>query len=396
MLSLEHLKGKDIIIWGTGLHAVKCAYFLKQKGFFVQYFMNTDCKISGFMEKPVYAPSPERCKTKFVIVASTENVYISISQQLSSFGMLEVLDFAYYQWFFKQIVLLHGNCHIMPIQEYLGSSTAFTLKYTFYPHPLIQNGMKPIPLQSMQIMDVWIHEDIRADNPYGYELSDEYMRKGILRTSKEIVIPNLFGMGRAFFPQEKASEDEKLITKGNNPIANGDDRNGMFPYVDRVIERALTQMNNVNDIISFCKSKECLSKEEIVDNFHEYIEKIKKREAQWDICITEFILDHYKNEKLFYDSGHPTNTIFRKISEEILAKLGIQDMQIECSAVLDAHEVPVYPVTREVLGMQWEDDSIRVSKNAKRAVEKMDFEEYIREYIWWRNQECVTDKNEDN
>ena len=391
MISLEYLQGKDIAIWGTGLHAVKCAYFLQQRHIFVHCFINSDCKIPMFLGRPVYTPSIEKCKEKMIIVASSERVYVGISEQLVSFGLLEVADFVYYQWFMKQIVLLHGNCHIIPIQEYLNSSTVFCEKYTFYQHPLIQNGMKPLSPQMMKIIDVWIHEDIRTDNQYGYELSDEYMRKDLSKTALEIVIPHLFGLGRAFFPQEKAYENDCIITKGNNAIVNGDDRNGMFPFVDRVIERALTKTNNVNDIICFCKSRDCLSKKVINENFQEYIAKMQKREEQWDIKITEFILSNYKYKKLFYDSGHPTNEVLKKISEDILTKLGIQDLQIECNMVLDAHEVPIYPITREVLNLQWEENCIRTSENARRASAKMDFDEYIREYVWWRNQESVTD-----
>lgn len=201
MISLEFYQGKEIVIWGTGLHAVKCAYFLQQQHISVAYFLNNNCKISTFLGKPVHIPSEVKCKDKLIIVASSENVYVAISEQLATLGLSEVEDYIYYQWFMKKIVLLHGNCHIIPIQEYLNSSSTFRQRYTFYQHPLIQNGMKPLSKKMMQLIDLWIHEDIRSDNEYGYELSDEYMRKDMSETTVEIIIPHLFGLGRLFFPQ---------------------------------------------------------------------------------------------------------------------------------------------------------------------------------------------------
>ncbi len=47
------------------------------------------------------------------------------------------------------------------------------------------------------------------------------------------------------------------------------------------------------------------------------------------------------------------------------------------------HENPVYPVVINYLRMNWKEEELRKSFTAKKMCKFMDFEEYIREYLWW-------------
>ena len=143
---------------------------------------------------------------------------------------------------------------------------------------------------------------------------------------------------------------------------------------------------SLEQICSYVQGDGILSSGDILQNFNTYITKIQQREKDWDIKISDFILTHYKSEKLFYDSGHPTNVIFEKISVDILQILGISDW-ISTDLRLDSNEIPIYPWIRKVLGMEWTEERIRVSSNAKKCSDYMDIKEYIREYIWWCHSE---------
>ena len=68
--------------------------------------------------------------------------------------------------------------------------------------------------------------------------------------------------------------------------------------------------------------------------------------------------------------------LFRSISDWISTDLR-----------LDSNEIPIYPWIRKVLGMEWTEERIRVSSNAKKCSDYMDIKEYIREYIWWCHSE---------
>ncbi len=364
-------------MFGTGLNGVKCAYYLQNKSINIAYCLNNNCRESEFCGYSVYEPDVERLSGVFVIVATNHRVYPEISKQLQENGLREFQDYIYYEWIFKKIVLLHGNCHMLVIESFLMSSEIFCDNYITYPNPLIcYNNEKKVEECVLKNCDIWIHEDIKPDNEFGYYLCDEYMRNYTKEDVVEIVIPHLFGLGKCFFPQSDWN-------KHNKKIANGKDINGMFPHSDKVIDKCVEKGMDKKSILEFCMGETAIDQDEIRDNFELYMDKIKEREKKWDIKIVDFILENYKYKKLFYDKGHPTNDILGKISIEILEKLGINDKNIYSEECLDYHEEPVYPIVRKTLGLKWDDGFIRKSDIAKKACSRMDFKEYIEEYLWW-------------
>lgn len=369
--------GRILVVFGTGLEAVRCMYYLQEKGITVAYYLNNNCKVEQFCNCPVFEPNKENLRDVFVLVASKEHVYPIISKQLEENGLSEFKDYIYYDWIDKKLVLLHGNCHMLIISSLLLSSKTFSRQYSIYPNPLIYENKKgKVEKAVLENCDVWIHEDIRTDNGYSYFLSDEYMRNFIRADAVEIVIPNLFGLGKAFFPQSEANQR-------NNDIKNGEDTNGMFPRADKVIDKCVEQGMKKEDIIGFCMRDDAISQAEIKQNFRMYIEKMRMREQEWDIKIVDYILENYKKQKLFYDMGHPVNDVLEVISTGVLEKLGIKDEFIFADKNLDGHEDPVYPAVIKTLGMNWNNGLLRKSPWGKRVHEEMDFREYVEEYLWW-------------
>lgn len=382
MTSINDLKTRKIAIFGTGLDGVKCAYYLHNQRISIKCFLNNNSKIEAFMGYPVYEPNNIKVSDKdYVIIAvGAISTYLMLAEQLSKMGMEEFKDFIYYKWIGKKIVLLHGNCHMVVIGSYLESSNKFSRKYAIYPNPCIcDNKDGYIKDQVFENCDVWIHEDIRKDIEYGYYLSDEHMPNCFLekgKSPKEIIVPHLFGLGKAFFPQSDCNNS-------NEEINNGRDRNGMFPHADTVIDKCVGEGKKVEDIIKYCKSDAALNGDYIRKNFTEYMERIRKREESWSIKMYDFILDNYQKEKLFYDERHPTNIIMKKIVVDILQVLAIREDYIDTDIEMDTHENPVYPCVRHELNLDWKDGEIRKSRAAKKMIGRMDFEEYIREYLLW-------------
>lgn len=369
--------GRSFAVFGTGLEAVKCIYYLQEKGIEITYCLNNNCKVEQFCGCPVFEPDKENMRNVFILVASKEHVYPIISRQLEENGLSEFKDYIYYEWIDKKLVLLHGNCHMSIIKLFLLSSKTFSRQYSIYPNPLIcENKKGKIEKAVLESCDLWIHEDIQTDNGYSYFLSDEYIRKFIRADAVEIVIPNLFGLGRAFFPQ--SGENHR-----NNVIKNGGDVNGMFPRADKVIDKCIEQGMNKEDIIGFCMRDDAISWVLIEENFNRYINKMRIREQGWDIKIVDYILENYKQQKLFYDMGHPVNKVLEVISAGVLEKLGINGESIFAYENLDGHEDPVYPAVIKTLGMNWDNGLLRKSLRGKRVHEDMDFRKYIEEYLWW-------------
>lgn len=374
MVTWEWLKNKKVVMYGTGINAVKCVRLLEKNGIKVEFVLDGKDGIGIFKSYPVYQPIVENLKEYYVVVASSYETYPIIKEKLR--GLNEFESYIYYGWLDKKMVLLHGNCHMDVIEDFLNSSEAFSRNYAVYPTARICTKERTKE-EVLKYMDVWIHEDIRKDNLFGYEFSDEYMKLNLPKDIKEIIMPHLYSLGAGFFPHAKEKNDK------NAALLNGAYENGMFPFKDCIIEECVKRDMNAEEIYEYAMRDNIMPRKYIVDNFNEYIKKIERRESAWDIKILGFILEHYKKEKLFFDMGHPTNIVLKSVALKILEYLGIFGDLIETDVLLDYHEVPIYPWIRKVLGLEWDEDYIRNSKEAIKSSDTMDTAEYIREYIWW-------------
>lgn len=378
MITLENIRKKKIVVYGTGVNAVKSVYFLEQENIKIEYIIDGRTGTGRFKNYKVYQPSADTLDGKYIVVACSPETYPAIKQRLKAYKEFE--DYMFFGWLNKKMVFLHGNCHMDIIESFLQSSEKFQNKYAIYPTPRICTGER-VNEQILCNMDIWIHEDIQVSNRFGYKVSDEYIKKYMAPNVTEIVIPHLYGLGAGFFPHTQVENSR------NTALLNGAYENGMFPDRDDIIERCmeLCVQNRtdikVKEIYQFSCEDGIIPEEYIKSNFEKYISKIKQREKVWDIKILDFILQHYKHEKLFYDKGHPTNVILKKISEEILKILKIRD-EVTSDKTLDIHEVPIYPWIKKVLGMEWKEEFIRVHAGSMKAA-PMNVLEYIREYIWW-------------
>lgn len=373
MVTVDSLKNKEVVVYGTGINAVKCISFLESQKIKIKYVLDGREGIGKFKNYSVCEPSEQKLNGKYIVVACAEKTYNEIKERLCNYQ--EFRDYVYYRWLNKKIIFLHGNCHMDIIEAYLSSSKKFQEMYAIYPTPRICTR-ESLDKDILADMDIWIHEDIQSKNVISYEVADEFLRPLMKENIVEIIIPHLYGLGAAFFPHAKDGNDKNIA------LLNGAYENGMFPLRDDVIDKCVDQNMNIEQICKYVYEDNIISWEYIIENFNFYIEKIREREMSWDIKILDFILENYKTKKLFYDIGHPTNIILEKVSADILKLLGISD-QVSTDEKLDYHEVPIYPWICKVLGMEWKERLIRVNDKAIKCNDYMDIAEYIREYIWW-------------
>lgn len=378
---------KELVIWGTALEAVKAMYNFEKCGMKILYFLNSSCNISNFKGYEVFEPSKEVVSGKFIAVATTLNVYMSISETLKSWGLTEFDDFIYYEWIDKKMVLLHGNCYMDYVKRVLTVTKEFTSKYFLYPNPLIHENIGgEISENVLKRVDVWIHQNVTDQNAFSHKLSDTYIGERVKSTCDEVVVPNFTGLVCGMYIL-----CEKLETNQENHfIRNGEDINGMFPFSDRIVEKALEYSHDFNAIYEYCISDNVIHKQDIVDDFNKWIEKIGEREKRWDIKILDYILENYRDKQLFYDINHPTEELMDEVINRILKRLNINEYEKNKEdSYLGVHEIPVYPCVRKALDIKWNKEYIREGIYGKRATDKMDLKEYIREYIWWRHNKIL-------
>lgn len=363
---------KKIVVWGTG--DVSAAFLYRNRSKYeIEYFL-CNYKSGDFHGISIKKPCKENCENKFIVIAST--YYEEISGQLKGWGFKELVNFIPSEALNKKVVLLHGNCHMTSIKLLMETSEDFVKNYYIYDLPRIQEIRKGyIDEDLLHYCDVFIHQDIREDNSYGYKLSDEYMIKRLGRDAKRICVPNLFGLGRGFFPQT-------VLWNENNPVFRKN-KNGLFPHGDENIMKLMNAEWNIEDIIKRLKGGGVYTGEYILECFNLYLDKIKEREQKWDVKILSYILEKYRKEKLFYDLGHPCNNVMKEICKGIFRILGIDSLTIgNISQNMDAYEQPIYPCVARALNLDYEYRFIRCS-GIKLDSGEMDFEEYIRQYIYW-------------
>lgn len=373
---------KEIVLFGTGISAEK---FIFECGsdFDIKYVLDFKKYSRKFLGKyDVYEPTKENCSKYFIVVAG--DYYRSkIIPFFKQMGKEELVDYIWYEWNEKEIVIINANCYGPHIKKYLQADDDFTKSFCFYPVPTIcENHAGTIDENIIKRCSVFIHQDIKPDNAFGYKLSDEYLLKQIPSNTKTITIPNLVGFGSAFYPQSESSNMR------SRPFPNA--ANGLFPHADKILDSMCIQGDTLCKIINKCRNTRILKKSEIIDGLNNSYKKFKKREENWDIKVVDMIMDLHRDTKVFYDKVHPANFIIRNICEEILNKLGIHKKLNLLGNGINAYENPVYPDVKEYLKLSWGgyEEKIRQGSPFKLTKGEMNTEEYIREYVFW----CYLDK----
>lgn len=363
-----------IVMFGAGDQAVLDYYILREH-YDIAYVLDNDEAKQLFYGKRVELPDESNVRQYFIVVCMNGENYLEVAEQLKSYGLKELRDFCPSGAMGKKIVLLHGNCHVRVLKQYMISSELFRSQYYIYPTPPVQCfGGGYIDEDVLGGCDVFIHQDIRKDNPYGEQVSDEYTVSRLNSKCKNITIPNLYrNFGKAFFPQEAWNKSNRQ----NRNIAKG-----MFPYGDANVAKLVEQgIRDRDEIIGFLKGH-VYSKEFIQERFEFYKEAILERQKNWDIKIMDYILNNYKSCKLFYDTEHPCNNVIKEICKGVFELLDIDCRSIkEVDANLGEYEEAVYPCVMEALGLAWDEKNIR--ENKFKLQQKMDFDEYYKEYLYW-------------
>lgn len=350
--------------------------------FKVKYFVD-NAPIDKFYGVSVYRPTKENCSAHLVVVASRAH-YEEISIELTEFGLEELKDYIPYEALGKKTVLIHGNCHTDIIKRYLNNSDTFVRQYWIYPLPMIQNNKKGyIKDHLLRNCDVFICQDIRGDNPCDKRLSAEYLLNKAGGT--KICFPNLFGLGEIFFPQAERGNSHD-VDLWNNP-RGVEIPAGLFNYRDVNIDCLWRKgERDIHRIAEYLESdiydEKCLRK-----HFEEKIAKWEQRETLCNIKILHYIKANYRKIQLFWEPAHPCNVLLKELSGEILKLLNISEHEIEeIDFSFGATEMPIYKCVRKALGLEYDNKYIRnwyPLERAKLTEEKMDLEEYVREYCYW-------------
>jgi len=280
----------------------------------------------------------------------------------------------------KRKVVIYGNCHTEAIISLLSQVNVFTDEYEIIPVLPIQNIKDPQYLQEscFRECDLFIHQSIWKKNRYGECYASESIIKNLKEGCRVISIPNVYHLPLCFFPNY--SEDKEFVSRKGNTCF----------FRDRIIDSLSKEGLSSDEIYQKYIDVNLFDSEGVKEQFSRFIKKVEMRELQWDIKVSAFIKDNYKEHRLFHDPNHPTNYFFAYVVFELLKILGIEyDFSRLVSLKtreLDSFEMPICKSVKYILGMTYEDKEMRVTGiKMKKGI--MNLYEYIDQYrmMEWQN-----------
>lgn len=315
-----------------------------------------------------------------VVAAGDEDIFLEIKRILCDYGLKEWENFVWSKTIGRKVVVINANCHGVAIQNYLEQSARFCNEYMVYPIPQVQfNTEGEISADLLRNTDIYIHQDIRAENPMGYKLSDEYVRKHLPQNVLDICIPNFVRMAQWMYPN--LGNLDRTMPSMKGPI------NILFR--DNVLDEAVAECN------SYCEVKDFWINYRYEDNkmendFVACMDKLRMREKNWNIKVSDYIMENYRRIPCFTDASHPSKYVMKEVGRQVADIIGLDDIcdkEYESKLGLMA---PVLNCISEHFGLKFEVScEIREEYLGKRTVSEPD--DYIRAYCWWYHGKIFSD-----
>lgn len=281
----------------------------------------------------------------------------------------------------KKICVVYGNCHTGGVIEVLRKNFDFMEEYYVYTIKFIQDMEAEKDLKDPVFMhcDLFIHQSIRLENRYGRDYASENIIKKLHPSCNIVAIPNVYGLPLCFFPQ---------FAKGNEYKRRFPSEAACF-FRDCLIEDELMVKGNIKSILRNYTDENYYSTVELQEKWNKFIEKVKSREMDWDIKLSEWI-EKNRTKHLFFDPNHPTPVLIKHISFELLNFLGIcvdeeKIMSLDIRP-LDPYEIPVCKSVLEYFRMDYDVQNHKLRVNAYKLFPgHMNLKRYILQYycmVW--------------
>lgn len=342
-----------------------------------QYVTESGGKYNGFDTVPLKDFLSAKERDLLIIPNSQRYTDILIKEKETEFE-----NYLSEKYFGKKVVVVYGNCHTTAISEIMLSCPEFQddhVIYTILPIHVIESSDYFLNAV-FKYCDVFIHQSIQFNNRYGEEFASENVIKKLKTACRIIAIPNVYHLPMCFFPQYTSDTEFKNKNKET-----------LF-FRDSIIDECYVKGYSIENIITAYSDQGAFNSEELNGQFNVFIEKLRKREADWNIKISEFILEHYQSEQLFFDPNHPTSFFIKYVSKEILKLLNVDFNSKEIDELkiteLDAFEMPICEAVKKNFHMTFSEKEMRVS-GRKLNDKKMYLKEYILQYtaLEWQNKE---------
>lgn len=367
-----------IILYGGHVETEKFIYQNRHLIGSISFCIFDDCEETECHGIPVceYSSLSNMADAFILVTASGEGQYFSIKKSLESIGKKEFENFIWSRAYNKKIVVVNANCHGEAIINYLTLSKKFRDEYFVYPLPQIQENLnKSISRALLSNTDVYMHQDIRRCNSVSEDLSDEVIEQCLDKGTLNITIPNLVGMGNWMFPSLR--ELDKIIETKDGVV--------YILYRDEILDDAIR--NAGGTLSEFAKYWSSFRYDDaMLDKLWNMNKaKLKEREKNWDIKITDFIYSNYKYVPCFVDANHPSKYLMKEIGCQAAKILNLNDICDERYESKMGIPIPILPSVKEYFGLNFMVPTEKKEDYFGRKVDdsSREIEDYVRAYLWW-------------
>lgn len=160
---------------------------------------------------------------------------------------------------------------------------------------------------------------------------------------------------------------------------------GQFPYGDKYILDLLRKGIEKEKILNKIKTKDVLNMISPDDILQKYIKFQQDLDSRRDQKFLEFIIENFRNHKLFESYNHPSKFLAIYQVNDILKKLGYRSLKneevpINLDSFLQMFQQPINPFIAKALMLEFEADW---DTEYKIWFKPLKASEYYRAYIYW-------------
>ncbi len=268
----------------------------------------------------------------------------------------------------KKICIISANCQGAYIEVLLKQHPKFSQDFeVFY---FVNYLKQTVPEELLKKADLLIYQPLGS---HWGNLSADYLEQHIKPSALKIKIPYLtFSL---YFPFH--TYDYRNIRTKTHPY-------GFYPYGDKLClelkRKGATIEEVLEKIFSFSYIRQNLNPEKVILDYKEFMSDIESRRDQ---KLLDFILDNFRDLKLFITYNHPAPPLMIYQVNDILEKLGYKHIDFNDDALkplnyIFKYELPIHPYIAELINLKfetdWENRKYNIYGNA------LTYEEYIVAY----------------
>ena len=203
----------------------------------------------------------------------------------------------------RHTVLVYGNCQAEGVAQLLRALDAVTKRYTvlYVPSYDRPGGTDAVEREDVETCEVLFHQHDPTPFPYTQWLRDDCRRVTFPSLDLNLLWP---------FSRPNPYNEPELP----------DFPHGVFPYGHGVVVSAVERGLNAQDALTSALAEPQGGHRPNLDRLLKLeAERLRQRESDCDVHIVDYVVEHFRDVRLFWATNHPSNALFAELCARLLA-----------------------------------------------------------------------------